>query len=359
MKKVFLTSLLLFQITSVFPQDKNELQIFENKNNWKKEVIKFPIEWAPKFKLTGFEELLFSPNWNKPKNHQFWSLVIGWKIDSKNPISLEEITTNFKGYFDGLMKPNHWAKDFPDPQVSLKNSKKGFIGSMTFFDGFHTGKIINVNIKGNQFFDPYLKQSIITFRISPKEYGNPIWDYLNEIKVKNNNTSIIKLDDSWGKEVFKFPIPFANNINYKGIAEVRFPPKGWRNPKHENFWSYVYAWHIDLDQKITKEELKTSLQQYFDGLNNIENNKHLSIYKAVVYLQNKGTSKNSTLYKGEINTYDRFATNTGLKLNVIIESTYCEISKKNLLLFKFSPKTFTHETWQMLDKINPAKNLCN
>lgn len=44
--------------------------------------------------------------------------------------------------------------------------------------------------------------------------------------------NLIKLDSIWGKEVFPFPIAFAQNIKYTGIAEVRFPPKGWINPEH-------------------------------------------------------------------------------------------------------------------------------
>lgn len=49
-----------------------------------------------------------------------------------------------------------------------------------------------------------------------------------KIEIKN----LIKLDSTWGQEIFPFPISFAQNINYKGIAEVRFPPKGWRTPEH-------------------------------------------------------------------------------------------------------------------------------
>lgn len=171
---------------------------------------------------------------------------------------------------------------------------------------------------------------------------------------KNAKSSIIKLDNSWGKEIFSFPIPFAKNITYKGIAEVRFPPEGWRNPDHQNFWSYVFIWNIDLNREITKDELEINLQLYFDGLNNIENNKDLKKHKAIAKLH-----KDKTTYKGVITTYDRFATNTGLKLNVIIENTYCKTDQKNILLFKFSPKEYNHKTWIMLKNIDLVEGLCN
>lgn len=356
MKKTFLISFLFLQMLLVFSQKKEELIIFENSKNWQKEIINFPIDLAPKLKLTGFEELLFTPNWSDPKSNQFWSLIIGWKVNTPNPLFLKDIESNFKAYFDGLMKPNHWATDFPEPKVIFHKKTKGFIGTMTLFDGFHTGKVITINIKGEQHFDKSLKKTFITFRLSPKNYKNPIWNSLNDIKLQNKNSNIIQLDSSWGKEIFPFPISFAKNINYQGIAEVRFPPEGWRNPEHSNFWSYVYAWEISLGRKITPEEVVINLQKYFDGLNNIENNKNLNAYKASANIFKIKTVDNLTLYIGKILTYDRFATNKRLTLNIIIENKYCKAKQKNILFFKFSPKNFYHKTWKILKKYTLLSN---
>ena len=54
---------------------------------------------------------------------------------------------------------------------------------------------------------------------------------------KTETKNLIKLDSTWGQEIFPFPINFAKGINYTGIAEVRFPPKGWIHPEHPFFWS--------------------------------------------------------------------------------------------------------------------------
>ncbi|CAL2062506.1 hypothetical protein [Tenacibaculum sp. 190524A05c] len=356
MKRLVLILPLLIQTLTVYPQKESSLQIFENTKKWNREVIQFPIEWAPKFKLTGFEELLFTPNWNKPKDQDYWSLLIGWKINTEQLISLAEIESNFQGYFDGLMKPNHWSKEFPDPKVSFRKDKNDFLGTMTFFDGFHTGKVIKVNIRGNQKFDKTKKKSIIRFRISPQEFDHYIWNKLNEIKVTETSRSIFYLDSSWGKERFPFPINFAPEINYNGIAEVRFPPKGWRDPNHENFWSYTYAWKINLDKPITAVELATNLELYFDGLNNLKNNKDLSKHKAVANVIKIRSLHNNDLFIGRIKTYDRFATNNELELNVLIEVFNYPTEKQSILHFKFSPKRFSHKTWEMLSKIQLNKN---
>lgn len=49
---------------------------------------------------------------------------------------------------------------------------------------------------------------------------------------QKNEFSLIKLDSTWGQEVLRFP---ARNMNYIGVGEVRFPPKGWIKPEHTFF----------------------------------------------------------------------------------------------------------------------------
>lgn len=359
MKKLTTTFILLFLLLSSFAQQKQDSVIFENAKNWKREIIKFPVDWAPNVKLNGFEELLFAPNWSNPKSNEFWSLVIGWKINSVIPLNLKEIESNLYGYFDGLMKPNHWSKEFPAPKIVLKKEHDDFLGTMTFFDGFHTGKAIKINIVGEQQFNEKSKKSIIIFRCSPKEYKNVIWNTLKEISLQKEDPNLITLNSSWGKEIFPFPISFAQNIHYKGIAEVRFPPKGWRNPTHENFWSYTYAWSINLNKKINSQELAINLEKYFDGLNGLDRNKNLEKFKAkatIIEIKNK---ENLNFFIGNIHTYDRFATLKPITLNVFIESNYCTEQQKTILLFKFSPKPFGHKTWETLGKINLNTPICN
>lgn len=185
MKKTIFIYLLFFQFFSLFSQEKDSLFIFKNPKNWGREIIKFPIDWAPELKLKGFEELLFTPNWSDSKNDEFWSLIIGWKVEAETQLSLKEIENNFKGYFDGLMKPNHWATDFPNPEVRfVKHSDTNFSGKMKVFDGFHTGKVISINILGEQIFCKKLQKTIIVFRLSYKNTEHEVWKTLKEIKLK-------------------------------------------------------------------------------------------------------------------------------------------------------------------------------
>ena len=187
MKSISLMFLILSSAL-VYGQESKEPAIL-SENDWKKEIIKFPVEWAPNVKLEGFEELRFSPFWSNPESDQFWSLVMAWEVGSPVELTEEEVEYNFESYFDGLMKPNHWATTFPRPTVIfISNPEKddihSYVGKMKLFDGFHTGKVISQNIKVVQHFDAALNETTLIFRISPKNFDHKIWDELNNISKK-------------------------------------------------------------------------------------------------------------------------------------------------------------------------------
>ena len=48
-----------------------------------------------------------------------------------------------------------------------------------------------------------------------------------------------------------------------------------------------------------------------------------------------------------------------IKLNVTIESYYCKKTKTFIPLFRFSPKDFKHEAWEMLNQVTLRPNICN
>ena len=56
---------------------------------------------------------------------------------------------------------------------------------------------------------------------------------LNSFGQIKKEQNIIKLDSTWGKELFPFPIRFAKNINYTGVAEVLGKP---REGTHQYHW---------------------------------------------------------------------------------------------------------------------------
>lgn len=173
---------------------------------------------------------------------------------------------------------------------------------------------------------------------------------------QKNEFNLIALDSTWGQEVLRFP---ARSMDYIGVGEVRFPPKGWIKPEHNFFWSYTYAWSINVNRKITEKELELDLVKYFNSLNKIEMyDKENNQYSSATIT--KAERKNPiTFFTGKVRIFDRFATNKQITLNVKVESHYCKKEKRTVILFKFSPKEFKHKTWEMLERVKLHKSVCD
>ena len=172
---------------------------------------------------------------------------------------------------------------------------------------------------------------------------------------QNEEFNLIKLDSTWGQEVLRFP---TRDMDYIGVGDIRFPPKGWIHPEHTFFWSYTYAWSINLNRKITTKELEIDLVKYFNSLNKVDVNDKTDKRKATATITKTKRKKSTTFFEGKVATYDRFATNKRFTLNVKIESNYCKKSKKTVILFTFSPKEFTHEVWKNLNEIELIDGFC-
>jgi hypothetical protein len=186
-KRAFFLSIIFlsFSCSVAISQHAQELHIVEADNAWGKEILNFPLEWAPKMTVKGFVELRFSPGWSNKNSEEFWSLVMAWNIHANSLLTLKEIVLNLEGYFEGLMKPNHWATQFPEPKLVLQEqSKKKFVGTMKFFDGFHSGKMLNINVYIEQTYCKLKRRLVVIIRFSPQPLENSIWKKLNEVKLR-------------------------------------------------------------------------------------------------------------------------------------------------------------------------------
>jgi hypothetical protein len=172
---------------------------------------------------------------------------------------------------------------------------------------------------------------------------------------QNEEFNLIKLDSTWGQEVLRFP---ARDMDYIGVGDIRFPPEGWIKPTHTFYWSYTYAWSINVNRKITTKELEIDLEKYFNSLNKVDVNDKTDKRIATATITKKKRKKTTTYFEGKVATFDRFATNKRFVLNVKIESNYCKKSKKTVILFTFSPKDFKHEVWETLNKIKLNNTFC-
>ncbi|RMB63421.1 hypothetical protein EAX61_03255 [Dokdonia sinensis] len=190
MNYLFFTILVSLTVSSqVVCQEESHPSFLKADNDWSSEIIVLPVDWAPGMTVTGYEELLFAPGWSDPKSDCFWSLVMGWKLEARESLDTRLISENLKYYYDGLMKPNHWATEFPDPIVYLDMLSKDdftttYTGKLVVFDGFHTGKIIELNIRARQQFDKDSEQTFIIIQFSTQSLEHTIWKELGSVVLK-------------------------------------------------------------------------------------------------------------------------------------------------------------------------------
>tara|TARA_R110001632_G_scaffold135220_6_gene250657 strand:+ start:1176 stop:1775 length:600 start_codon:yes stop_codon:yes gene_type:complete len=170
---------------------------------------------------------------------------------------------------------------------------------------------------------------------------------------------IIQLDSTWGKELFTFPLGFAQDIKYQGFEEARFP-KGWNKMESPYFWTYTFAWMLDKDSLLTVHELEVAMQYYFDGVMSLEFERKTfpDIQDtAAVFLEKESTAKSSKLI-GKIKTWDHFTSKKPITLNVQVDQSFCSEQENIIVLFRFSPKPFSDELWQSFGAITLKEDAC-
>lgn len=170
---------------------------------------------------------------------------------------------------------------------------------------------------------------------------------------------IIQLDSTWGKELFTFPLGFAQDIKYQGFEEARFP-KGWNKIESPYFWTYTFAWKLDTDTFLTAHDLEVNMQYYFDGVMSldIERKTHPDIQDSAAVFLEKESSEMSSKLIGKIRTWDHFTSKKPLTLNVQVDQIYCSEQQKVIVHFRFSPKPFEDELWQSFGAITLKDDAC-
>jgi hypothetical protein len=99
--KYYRVLILLLCAGSCLCQETHELSILKSDTTWQKEIITFPIDWAPGMTIKGFEDLRFAPEWDQSESEQFWSLVLAWKVETEHVLTKTVIINNMDAYFNG------------------------------------------------------------------------------------------------------------------------------------------------------------------------------------------------------------------------------------------------------------------
>lgn len=192
--KYYRVLILLLCAGSCLCQETPALSILKSDSRWQKEIITFPIDWAPGMTIKGFEDLRFSPKWDQPESEEFWSLVLAWKIETEQALKKSDIIHNIDVYFNGLMEPNDSTVIIPKTNFLLlkketSSNLTAWTGKMKVYDNFHTKDMITLNISVVQYFCANTKTAQVVFRFSLQPFEHSIWNSLHSIKPEHTTCS--------------------------------------------------------------------------------------------------------------------------------------------------------------------------
>lgn len=194
MKKVgyILAAILFVQLSA--DQDVQSY-VLKTPEDWRSEIIPFPIDFAPDIKYTGVEELRFSPGMFENTSETHFTYVIIWWLDGRQEIDEKNLSSDLEHYFRGLCSTISEGKNTEYQadriQANIKESarkiisdrtdQKFFKGTVHTYDAFTDWKLLKLNFEIHSWYCADSKKTAAFFGISPKPADAQIWQILRDI----------------------------------------------------------------------------------------------------------------------------------------------------------------------------------
>ncbi|MCD2258802.1 hypothetical protein [Psychroserpens luteolus] len=194
MKKIVLIIGLLLYSFSINAQEEQEKGVFVSDTTWLKEIIKFPLGFAPEIKYEGYEDLRFAKSWRDKDHPDFWCYTFVWHIKGIQKFTAKDLEQQMGFYYDGLMKAVNKKKDFEVPKttaliINTKGNgydKADFVGKLNVYDAFNTQKMITLNLLAKVHNCEENNTSNISFRLSPQDFEGNIWEKFKDIELRDD-----------------------------------------------------------------------------------------------------------------------------------------------------------------------------
>jgi hypothetical protein len=188
MKKYAVLALIFFTINSMLTFAQEQESILNAPDNWKSELIPFPISFAPSINYIGFEDLRFTPTWSDSTSQEFWTYTFVWYVEKDSSLTESSLSEMMNSYYDGLMGVEFKKKADQSPiEKTLSifiTTKKGFKGKIRVYDSFFTKKEMLLYVKVKEAYCAETNKQLISFEISHKEFKDPVWDLFKDVKLK-------------------------------------------------------------------------------------------------------------------------------------------------------------------------------
>ena len=173
-------------------KDSTEKNLLQSPDDWRSEVIKFPLDFAGSLQYSGIEYIRFAPGWGNENAMDYFSYVFLWQIDQNPKLSAQKLESEMELYFDGLMnmvsekEPLKFREPFSSKAFFEKVNDSVYVGKIITYDAFTTKKEVNLNTIVDYRFCNKTNKHLVLFHISPKPLEHQIWKKLNRIVVQTD-----------------------------------------------------------------------------------------------------------------------------------------------------------------------------
>jgi hypothetical protein len=149
---------------------------------WKSETIPFPLEFAPSLPYRGVEEVRFSPHFFDAKADTYFSYSFAWIIEGGPPIAPEQLASDVRTYFFGLMhavgREKH--KTYLESSFSAQVEADGprYRGVVNIVDAFGDGHAVVLRLDAEA--STCSGHRVLLVTLSPRPEGDAVWQSLLE-----------------------------------------------------------------------------------------------------------------------------------------------------------------------------------
>ena len=155
-------------------------------DGWRREVIPFPLEFAPGVADRGVEELRFAPDFFKPEAPTFWSYTFVWLLDDAPVPDQRWLERALVVYFSGLADAvggKKYTFDTARYRAALAPATapagwRAWQGTFDSYEPFVTGKPLTLHLEA-QVKDCGGRRAWL-FAASPQAPDHEIWARLRE-----------------------------------------------------------------------------------------------------------------------------------------------------------------------------------
>lgn len=164
----------------------------------------------------------------------------------------------------------------------------------------------------------------------------------------------------WGKETIKLPAPFAPDMKWQGIEELRFAPD-WMKADSETFFSYALLFWLPDTQKTDPKTLERELLAYYQGLakavlasKNQEPDVKgftMTVKETSAKAGKRSSGEEVSSFVGELKWTEPFTTGKPQTLRMEIHTWHCVKHKSHCVFICASPQPEVAQVWKSLREI--------